>query len=153
MNKACPVILRVAQNNELEILAFKHPIAGNQLVKGTIEEHETLEHACIRELEEESGLIGEVKYDLGVWNSGFKDHVWGFCLVNVERPLENEWSIFTEDDGGLNFNFFWQPLNEELNSNWHYLFKNAVEFIKKAITSLKTNAHFMRSDVLNARPF
>ena len=50
MNKACPVILRVNQNNELEILAFKHPMAGNQLVKGTIEDGETLEQACVLSL-------------------------------------------------------------------------------------------------------
>ena len=154
MNKACPVILRVAQNNELEILAFKHPMAGNQLVKGTIEDRETLEQACIRELEEESGLIGEVECDLGIWDSGYKDHIWGFCLVRVKAPLKNEWSFFTEDDGGLNFKFFWQPLNAELNSEWHDLFKGAVAFIKKAITSSKTNAHCMRSDAQKAaRPF
>lgn len=142
VNKACPVILRVSPKNELEILSFRHPIAGNQLVKGTIEEGETLEDACIRELEEESGLIGKVQYDLGIWDSGYKDHVWGFCLVNVEATIENEWSFFTQDGGGLNFEFFWQPLNEELNSDWHDLFKGAVEYIKKAITKPKTNASF-----------
>lgn len=34
-NKACPVVLR--HSTELEILAFRHPLAGLQLVKGTVE--------------------------------------------------------------------------------------------------------------------
>jgi hypothetical protein len=37
-NKACPVILR--RRNQLEILLFEHPLAGVQLVKGTIERSE-----------------------------------------------------------------------------------------------------------------
>jgi hypothetical protein len=41
MNKACPVVIR--QNNGcLEILAFVHPSAGRQVVKGTIKPGEPL---------------------------------------------------------------------------------------------------------------
>lgn len=49
MNKVCPVILR-KNNNILEILLFKHPTAGIQLVKGTIEKSEPVFQAAIREL-------------------------------------------------------------------------------------------------------
>ena len=64
MNKACPVVLRI-KNNKLELLAFKHPNAGNQLVKGGIKKGEHLESACVRELEEESGIQAKVVKQLG----------------------------------------------------------------------------------------
>ena len=35
VDKACPVVLR--HTTELEVLAFRHPLAGLQLVKGTVE--------------------------------------------------------------------------------------------------------------------
>ncbi|WP_410001350.1 NUDIX domain-containing protein [Rhizobium leguminosarum] len=44
-------------NQGLEILAFTHPSAGNQFVKGTVEEGERPQDAAARELREESGLL------------------------------------------------------------------------------------------------
>jgi len=35
MNRACPIVLR-NNNSNFELLAFKHPKSGNQLVKGGI---------------------------------------------------------------------------------------------------------------------
>ena len=54
MNKVCPVILR-KKNQILEVLLFKHPTAGIQLVKGTIEKSERIFQAAIRELYEGIG--------------------------------------------------------------------------------------------------
>jgi 8-oxo-dGTP pyrophosphatase MutT (NUDIX family) len=53
--KACPVVLRRNQDR-FEILAFRHPIAGCQLVKGSIEPEEDVGQAALRELCEESGV-------------------------------------------------------------------------------------------------
>jgi hypothetical protein len=36
MKKACPIVLR-NRNNHQKILVFKHPLAGIQLVKDTVE--------------------------------------------------------------------------------------------------------------------
>jgi hypothetical protein len=36
MKKACPIVLH-NRNNHQEILVFNHPLAGSQLVKGTVE--------------------------------------------------------------------------------------------------------------------
>jgi ADP-ribose pyrophosphatase YjhB (NUDIX family) len=55
--KACPVVFR-KKAGLMEILAFRHPIAGYQLVKGTININEGIEQAAERELLEESVLVG-----------------------------------------------------------------------------------------------
>ncbi|WP_272972120.1 NUDIX domain-containing protein [Comamonas terrigena] len=63
--KACPVVIRGL--GTIEILAFEHPLAGLQLVKGTIEPGETSAAAALRELREESGLhASHVATDLGI---------------------------------------------------------------------------------------
>ncbi|WP_222034522.1 NUDIX domain-containing protein [Rhizobium leguminosarum] len=56
LEKTCPVVTR-RMNQGLEILAFTHPSAGNQFVKGTVEEGERPQDAAARELREESGLL------------------------------------------------------------------------------------------------
>ncbi|WP_017445762.1 NUDIX hydrolase [Gayadomonas joobiniege] len=137
MKKVCPVVLR-SGNEGYEVLAFKHPIAGYQIVKGTIEENERAEIAGIRELMEESGIHGEIANYLGAWDSGYQNQVWEFYVMSVTSHLPNEWEFYTEDDGGHNFSFFWQPLNEKLNDQWHPLFQGAIGFIKRAITKLST---------------
>ena len=55
VEKVCPVILR-QQGTNWQILAFRHPKAGTQLIKGTVEEDERPEAAVLRELAEESGI-------------------------------------------------------------------------------------------------
>ena len=55
IEKVVPVIFRNI-NQRTEILVFKHPIAGIQIVKGTVETNEELEEAALRELYEESGI-------------------------------------------------------------------------------------------------
>lgn len=132
MNRACPVVLRI-NNNQLELLAFKHPNSRNQLVKGGIKKGEQLESACIRELEEESGIQAQVVKQLGVWDSNFKNQVWGFCLMHYEGIQPDTWEFQTLDDGGHIFSFFWQPLNNPLDDNWNEVYKSAFQYIKNAL--------------------
>jgi 8-oxo-dGTP pyrophosphatase MutT (NUDIX family) len=132
MNRAVPVVLRRNGHN-LELLAFKHPEAGNQLVKGNIKEGEKLEAACIRELKEESGIDAEVVRQLGSWDANFKNQVWGFCLMHFEGTLPDAWDHDTADDGGHVFSFFWQPLNDPLNDQWNEVYTNAFYYIKNAL--------------------
>jgi ADP-ribose pyrophosphatase YjhB (NUDIX family) len=132
MNKACPVVLR-NNNNTLELLAFKHPEAGNQLVKGSINKGEHLEQACIRELDEESGVQARPVKQLGTWDANFKNQVWGFCLMHFEDTLPDMWDFETKDDGGHIFSFFWQPLNRPLNDGWDEVHKNAFQYIRHAL--------------------
>jgi 8-oxo-dGTP pyrophosphatase MutT (NUDIX family) len=132
MNRACPVVLR-KNNNQLELLAFKHPKGGNQLVKGNTEKGEKLEPACVRELEEESGLQAEVVRYLGTWDADFKNQVWGFCLMHFDGTLPDTWDFYTKDDGGQVFSFFWQPLDRSPGAAWNEVYTNAFHFIRDAL--------------------
>ena len=132
--KSCPVVLRI--NNEIEILAFQHPIAGHQLVKGTIELGEPPEKTALRELAEEAGISGaKIVSNMGLWDSGYQNQVWSFhlCITNQETP--DKWTHHTSDDGGHDFNFFWHPLSEPANAEWHEVFQGALSFIRTALTS------------------
>ena len=55
VQKVCPIVSRCS-NATPEILMFRHPLAGIQLVKGTVEPSENPADAARRELFEESGL-------------------------------------------------------------------------------------------------
>lgn len=132
MNRACPVVIR-HHNSQLELLAFKHPKGKNQLVKGNIKRGELLESACIRELEEESGIQAQVVRQLGTWDSGFKNQIWGFCLMHYVGVQPDTWEFETKDDDGHIFSFFWQPLNSPLNDNWSEVYQNAFQYIKNAL--------------------
>ena len=132
MNRACPVVLR-NKNNQLELLAFKHPKGGIQLVKGSLNTGEPLEQACIRELEEESGIQAQVVRPLGTWDSNFKNQIWGFCLMHYEGTQPDTWEFETKDEGGQIFSFFWQPLNKPLSGNWNEVYRNAFEYIRTAL--------------------
>lgn len=133
-NKACPVVLR--QNPEVfELLAFQHPLAGCQLVKGTIEAKESLGRACSRELFEESGIEAKTGRLLGTLDVGYEGQVWGFHEMECEQTMPNSWDHFTTDGGGLVFRFFWLPLPAILDGSWHHSTKRALSFIEKHYAS------------------
>ncbi len=56
VEKACPVVTRPGAGAP-EVLAFVHPLAGRQFVKGSVEPNEPPQLAAARELFEESGLV------------------------------------------------------------------------------------------------
>ena len=132
-NKACAVVLR-SNAGGIEVLAFNHPQAGLQLVKGTIEPGETPELAAVRELHEEAGLVTiTTGRHLGVWNSGFQDQVWSFIECHPTSPLPEAWVHHALDDGGKLFRFFWHPLWAPANpKEWHGVFQDALRFIQNA---------------------
>ncbi len=129
-NKACPVVLR--QQPEAAVLVFRHPLAGVQLVKGTIEAGEAPAAAALRELQEEAG-IGQawVEAELGLWDSGFQGQVWAFFLCQSDQPLAEFWTHHTEDGGGLDFAFFWQPLAAPATADWHPVYQRALAYIRQ----------------------
>ncbi|SOS14615.1 hypothetical protein PL963_00357 [Pseudomonas cerasi] len=85
VDKACPVVLRSRQ--ALEILAFEHPLAGLQLVKGSVEPGESTDVAAVRELVEEAGIQGRVVRHLGTWRSHITGHTWAFHECHVAQDL------------------------------------------------------------------
>src|SRR6188472_422759 len=87
-DKACPVVFR--DPSLQQILAFEHPEAGVQLVKGRIEPGENARAAALRELQEEAGIADmAIASDLGTWHSEHNGHIWSFQLctfTNCRRP-------------------------------------------------------------------
>lgn len=126
--KACPIVLRDA--NALEVLAFQHPLAGLQLVKGGMERGETPQQAAERELREEAGLEGRALLDLGMWASGHEGQVWSLQLCGVTSPLPERWTHRAPDDGGHEFRFFWHPLHEEPGAQWHPVYRRLLSHLK-----------------------
>ncbi len=133
MKKVVPVILR-HQKHGLEILAFRHPLAGIQLVKGTIEQEEKYDEAAIRELFEEAGLIAEPNPKfMGNFKLKSNQQDWYFYLCEVNVDLAETWIHHCQDDGGLDFEFFWFPLNQKPNESWHQSFQEALAFLREKL--------------------
>ena len=130
VHKVVPVILR-KRGESTEVLAFRHPLGGIQIIKGTVEAGEELQTAAVRELAEESGIstLRSVAFK-GTWNSGYKGQTWHFFLCEPEEELPDEWTFFTQDDGGLNFRFFWFDLSEEPDGEWDNIYANALDYIR-----------------------
>jgi 8-oxo-dGTP pyrophosphatase MutT (NUDIX family) len=137
-DKACLVVLRGHQT--LEILAFEHPLAGLQLVKGSVEPGESTGMAAVRELIEEAGIQATVKRDLGEWHSITTGHTWAFHECHVAQDLPDTWIHFAEDDGGHEFRFFGHPLASEPSEGWHQIFKDALGFLKISLAEVPMNS-------------
>lgn len=127
-DKACPVVL--SSTSPPRILLFRHPQAGVQLVKGTIEQGETPARAALRELAEESGLsTAEIVDDLGCWDSAHHGQIWSFHLCQAGGPLPEQWSHQTLDDHGHLFEFFWASLDCLPYDDCHPVFRRALDFL------------------------
>ena len=130
IHKAVPVVLR-QRGGRVEILLFEHPVAGWQLVKGTIEQGESAADAALRELAEESGLNdGVVARLLGRQRYGDVGQEWHFVECTFARPLPERWSFFTEDGGGHLFRFSWHPLSAPIDNPFAPIFEQARGYIE-----------------------
>lgn len=134
VDKACPLVLRRSEGVN-EFMAFRHPSLGKQLVKGTIEKGEPPAQAACRELVEESGLIAMPDPYLLCRTDDLPDaDLWYFFICQVGAPIPDRWSFFTKDDGGHVFRFFWQPIEQELDDEWHPLYHTVMEFLHPKLT-------------------
>ena len=143
VHKVVPIILRGRER--LEILAFRHPQAGTQLVKGTLENLEKAEDATLRELAEESGIENAVvTRPLGQLTFREIAQHWHLFLCRVPGQLPDQWSFFTKDDGGHRFDFFWHELDKQTDDSWHPDFHRAMTFVRRLfqeeIATLQTAA-------------
>ena len=126
----------IRRRQKLEVLAFRHPLAGIQLLKGTLEDGERPEMGALRELAEESGVedatvvrpLGQLAFP------GIGQH-WRFYLCRVARPMPDEWIFFTDDDGGHLFALFWHDLDTPPDSSWHQDFQCALSFLRDQLTA------------------
>ena len=113
-----------------EILMFRHPRAGCQLVKGSIEPGESAPQAALRELFEEAGIRdARVIRDLGLWEATESQQVWSFQQCEPAQALPDQWSHACADDGGHTFELFWQPLAED-PSDVHPMFVGALRIVR-----------------------
>lgn len=133
IQKACPVVLR-RKPFGFDILAFRHPREGTQLVKGTIEPGEEPAQAALRELCEESG-ISNARIDRFLGLMALAEprpeewHVF-LCATDV---LPDSWTYFAADDGGHLFSFFWYSLDRLPDDDWHPIFAQALRFIRDRV--------------------
>lgn len=127
VEKACPIITRMSDGG-LQILAFVHPTAGKQFVKGTIEFCESPERAAERELREESGLttLSPLAH-LGTCAIGAERQPWHFFTYRA-AGLPDTWRHETQDDQGHNYTFFWHSLDTPPDHGWDPIFREAFDF-------------------------
>jgi len=124
--KACPIVLQQDREGTQRILAFEHPLAGFQLIKGSIEAGESPEGAATRELAEESGIAdAHLVCDLGIFDVGPPNQTW-YPFVYQTHVLPESWAFRTTDDGGHDFRFFWHPLAVSADERWHIIFQQAL---------------------------
>jgi 8-oxo-dGTP pyrophosphatase MutT (NUDIX family) len=135
-HKACPVVFR--DPSMQQILAFEHPNAGLQLVKGRIEPGENPRAAALRELAEEAGIADmAIATDLGIWHSEHNGHIWSLQLCTFTNRLPETWTHHCEDDGGHDFKFFWHDVSRETDDKWRPQYRRALQTIRERTRALR----------------
>ena len=125
--RVCPLIFRSGTAG-LEILAFRHPNAGLQIVKGGLQRGETPAAAAMRELREESGIAQAPLKDAGPFDvAGASWHFFWAILTG----LPDRWAHDTEDDLDHVFQFFWHALDDPMTRDWHPIFHEAVDHARR----------------------
>lgn len=129
------------RDGRVQILAFQHPLAGGQIIKGTLEAGEEPAAAALRELAEESGIDeATVAASLGHFCDREEGQRWHIFLCRVARPLPDAWSHYTTDGGGHLFTFFWHNLDEPPGDDWYPLFQRALIFIRGQLERVPVRA-------------
>lgn len=108
--KACAIVPHPG-GAPLRLLAFEHPQAGLQLVKGTLRPDEPPLHAARRELCEETGLVARSGLMLGETADIVPGQLWHFALLRVAPPVAERWRHNCADDGGHVFDCQWRALD------------------------------------------
>lgn len=131
-HKVCPVVTR-RRNGRLELLAFRHPQDGFQIVKGTVEPGEPPARAAMRELWEESGVTSARPPRLLLRTRIGRPRLrWSLYLV-AAPPLPDRWSRITRDDHRYCYRFFWHPLALPPGAGWPRPYREAAALLRAAL--------------------
>jgi len=142
VKKAVAAVLRYGECIQ-EVLVFRHPFAGVQIPKGTVEDFEAVQAAVLRELEEESGLnLAATPNIIGRWSrtvrggqkedGPFEINEWYIAILHSNEQLPNRWShkvTGSPAEEGLIFEFFWLPVDENLSKNLDPIFAETAKII------------------------
>lgn len=142
VNKALAAVIR-QQDGKPELLVFRHPFAGIQLPKGTVETNESIEQATLRELSEESGISLSDQQDVvgtcesfvrgGPKEDGpLEKHIWSITIFFVDQELPDKWRHKVEGEGlekGMLFEYFWLSIDASLPSKLHEYFRPSAKII------------------------
>ncbi|MEZ5777663.1 MAG: NUDIX domain-containing protein [Paracoccaceae bacterium] len=130
--KSCPVLLRWA-GLQRQILVFRHPSAGPQLVKGTVEAGESAEAAARRELGEEAGIGDAVLVRaLGDSTDIVPGEIWSFHLLS-RSDLPDRWRHDPTGDRGGTYEFHWHLLEDADAAGFDPRYRRALAFIRKRL--------------------
>lgn len=131
--KACAIVLRDGAQGP-ELLVFRHPSKGIQLVKGSIEVGETSADAALRELAEEAGITSaRIVRSLGTWYSDLNNHIWEFFEVAVQQDLPDAWRHVTNDGKNHEFDHHWHRLADPPTSEWHRPYRMALDYLRQQL--------------------
>lgn len=140
VQKVCPLVVRHT-DSAAGLLAFEHPFAKKQFVKGTIDPGEDPQVAARRELLEESGLRAIAGSRLITVSGNLPDNnVWHFYLCEIPAELPDSWVYLTQDDGGHVFRFFWHCLADTLDESWHPLFHAVYAIVQPRLIKQLTQS-------------
>jgi len=150
IQKAAACVVRTGPRG-LELLVFRHPVAGVQIPKGSVKADESPDAAALRELAEESGIatahilrkVGchTIEVGAGPAETGpLEAQVWHTFLLVADEELRYTWShrVYGSDvEEGLVFDFFWLPIAEARHacaSRYHA----SIDFARAAVASEAT---------------
>lgn len=108
-HKACAIVTRDI-DERVQVLLFRHPTAGVQIVKGGRIGCETPIQTAKRELYEESGLEASSGAFLFQQDQPEIGQTWAIIKCNVIETRD-KWIWQTHDDFGHAFRFFWHDLS------------------------------------------
>lgn len=148
VRKVCAGVVRKT-DEAWELLVFEHPHAGVQLPKGGLELGEEAVSGVLRELEEETGVVGvDDLRSVGIWErhagagpteSGpIERHQWEVFLIKAPEGLPAEWvhaARGSEAEEGVRFRCRWLPVDEYTHERLHPLFTPVVRMLAEAATS------------------
>ena len=151
--KALAAVVR-QRDGRPEVLVFRHPMAGVQLPKGTVEADEAMHEATLRELAEESGLhLDAVPEPVGTWkrvvgggpneDGPLEINMWSISILRANGSLPDQWDHEAEGspaEDGLTFAFFWLPLDRSFPTVVHPLFATAASMILDHVDQRSSSA-------------